>query len=99
MYLHSLSLFSLFSAFVFAFCLFVFVCPFQLRRSSLHSVLSLPTHIIAYHPTPFSEMFKSIILFSSLFALALSAPLPDGGSAYSGVGGSANGGSVSKSQK
>ena len=44
-------------------------------------------------------MFKSILLFSTLFALAFAAPLPDGGSAYSGAGGSANGGSVTNTQK
>ena len=44
-------------------------------------------------------MFKSVIFVSAFFALALAAPIPDAGSAYSGVGGQANGGSVHKSQR
>ena len=44
-------------------------------------------------------MFKPLLIFSTLFALAIAAPIPDGGSAFTGTGGSANGGSLTQSQR
>jgi len=54
--------------------------------------------------TAYHKMFKSILAITLLSTLVASAPTPmnfrlarrDGGSAYSGVGGEANGGNVNK---
>jgi hypothetical protein len=44
-------------------------------------------------------MFRSIIIAVSILSVVLAAPIPDGGSAYTGAGGQANGGNLNKSQK
>jgi hypothetical protein len=78
-------------------------------RSLLPFLSHILYNTVVDRPNPSHKMFKSIITFS-LISLSLSltsvsaAPMPmnfrlarrDGGSAYSGVGGEANGGNVNK---
>ena len=90
----SLSLLSTFIRFRFRFLSFAGRC-YLLRGVTFQHLPQLGLHVLRKDFT----MFKSVLVFASLFALAIAAPIPDGGSAYTGAGGSANGGSVTKSQK
>ena len=54
--------------------------------------------VIFPSPSPLN-MFKSVVFLIPCIIVALSAPLPDAGSAYTGTGGQASGGNVFKSPR